>query len=193
MTDTKCEIELLDAIYNVLPNKVLEELLDESMKAAGPPSFSEADMEFASKIAAGFEGGQKEAFFRASGLPQSLKNVILNDTVVPMPVTPEEPKGSTDVGDVSWCCPTAQFATACMALGTPGHSWQFTAQAGMGIGHAGMIAASKVLAEAGLRLLTGPEIIEKAKSEWKAATGGKAYKCAMPPEHMPPFHQLAKN
>lgn len=192
MTDTKCEVELLDAIYNVIPNRVLEDLLEESMKQVGPPVFGASDKEFAAKIAAGFEPGQKEALFRSSGLPESIKSQTLNDTLVPRPQTPDEPKGSTDVGDVSWCCPTAQFGTACMALGTPGHSWQFTAQSGMGIGHAGMIAAAKILSDAGLRLLTGPETIAKAKAEFVAATGGKAYKCAMPPEHMPPFHQLGR-
>lgn len=48
-----------------------------------------------------------------------------------------EAKAETAVGDVSWCCPTAQFGTACAATAAPGHSWQLTAQAGMGIGHAG--------------------------------------------------------
>ncbi len=192
MTDTKCEVELLDAIYNVLPNRVLEDVLEESMKAAGPPVFGHDEMEFAAKIVAGFEPGQKEAFLKASSLPDSVKDQLLNDTLVPRPSKPDDPKGSTDVGDVSWCCPTAQFTAACNALGTPGHSWQYAAQAGMGIGHAGMIAAAKILADAGLKLLAGPDILAKAKAEFLAATGGKTYKCAMPPEHMPPFHQLGK-
>ena len=36
--------------------------------------------------------------------------------------------GSTDVGDVSWVVPTVQARGATYAIGTPGHSWQITAQ-----------------------------------------------------------------
>lgn len=191
MTDTECAVELLDAIYNVLPNRTLEDVLEQSMKLAGPPVFGAAEREFAEKISASFEPGSKEAFLKASSLPDEIRGQTLNDTLVPRPNEPDEPRGSTDVGDVSWCCPTAQLSMACNALGTPGHSWQYAAQAGMGIGHAGMIAAAKALSQGGLTLLMNPDIIEKAKAEFKAASGGKQYKCLMPPEHMPPFHQLA--
>ena len=54
--------------------------------------------------------------------------------------------GSTDVGDVSWVVPTSGFRTATFVPGTPGHSWQSTACAGMSIGHKGMIVAAKTLA-----------------------------------------------
>ena len=39
--------------------------------------------------------------------------------------------GSTDVGDVSYCTPTAQLGTCCWANGTPGHTWQVAAQDGL--------------------------------------------------------------
>lgn len=195
MTETRCEVELLDAIYNLIPNRVLEDVLEEAMKRVGPPVFGPEERKFAEEISKTITEEQKESFFRREVLPEEVKkqlrNQVLNDTVLPRPAIPPEPAGSTDVADVSWCCPTAQFRTACVALGTPGHSWQFTAQAGMGIGHAGMIAAAKILAEAGLELVTRPEIIAKAKEEFQRSTGGKPYKCAMPPEHKPAFHQLA--
>ncbi|HHW26589.1 MAG TPA: amidohydrolase [Firmicutes bacterium] len=192
MTETKCEVELLDAIYNVIPNTVLENVLDEAMQRVGPPVFGEEELKFAEELVKTFEPGTKEAFFKDAQVPEEVKSQLINNTLVPRPDTPDEPKGSTDVGDVSWCCPTAQFTTACNALGTPGHSWQYTAQAGMGIGHAGMIAAAKVMAEAGFEILTSPDIIAKAKEEFLARTGGKKYKCAMPPDHKPAFHQLGK-
>ncbi len=62
----------------------------------------------------------------------------------------------------------------------------------MGIGHAGAVNASKVLAEAGLELLLNPALLVKAREEWLRQTEGKPYVCAMPPEHKPAFHQLAK-
>lgn len=42
-------------------------------------------------------------------------------------------------------------------MGTPGHSWQYTAQSGMSVGHQGMIVAGKILAEAGFVLMTDPQ------------------------------------
>ena len=37
----------------------------------------------------------------------------------------EKPRmGSTDVGDVSWCIPTAQINTSTFPAQAPGHSWQ---------------------------------------------------------------------
>lgn len=195
MTDTRCEIELLKAIWEVLPNKPLEDLLDDCMKRVGPPRFGQYEREFAAEIAKSFAPGQREEALRREHLTPDerklLSQQLLNDTLVSRPTVEAEPLGSTDVGDVSWCCPTAQFTTACGVIGTPGHSWQFVAQCGMGIGHAGMITAAKVLAEAGFELMTDPQILRAARQYFEEATGGKKYKSAMPPGHKPAFHQFA--
>jgi aminobenzoyl-glutamate utilization protein B len=194
MTGTRFEVELLDAIWELLPNQRLEKLLGESLERVGPPRFSGRCFDFAREITTTFAPGQKEAFlktfYQGTPVPEELHEQVLNDTLAARPPVEPEPRGSTDVGDVSWCCPTAQFGVACSAIGTPGHSWQTCAQAGMEIGHTGMIVAAKVLAEAGLELLTSPEALEEAKEEFRRRTGGKPYSCAMPQEHKPPFHQL---
>lgn len=190
MTETRCEVELIKAIWNVLPNPVLEDVLEEAMKRVGPPEFGQEEYEFAREILKTIPENQRLALLRESQVPEEVWGKVLNDTVLPRPGNVEDVKGSTDVGDVSWCCPTAQFRTACIALGTPGHSWQYVAQAGMGIGHAGMLTAAKVLAEAGFDLMTNPKILSKAKAEFTRLTGGKKYKCAMPESHKPAFNQL---
>lgn len=192
MTETSYDIEMIKAIWNVLSNSVLEDVLEESLKRVGPPEFGPTERAFADEIDKTIPPAQKQAFMRAAATPEDMWSKSLNDTVLMRTTGGEEMTGSTDVGDVSWCCPTAQFGTACAAMATPGHSWQFTAQAGMGIGHAGMITAAKVLAEAGLELVTNPATLEKAKAEFMRQTGGRAYNCAMPPEHKPAFHQFAK-
>ena len=56
--------------------------------------------------------------------------------------------GSTDVGDVSWVVPTAQIRGATHAIGTPGHSWQVTAQGKTPAAHKGMVHVAKVMAAA---------------------------------------------
>jgi aminobenzoyl-glutamate utilization protein B len=196
MTGTTVGVELIKAIYNVLNNLTLEALLDESMRRVGPPVFGPEELEFAKKITESFVPGQKESLLAKSVLsPEDLKALqgqVLNETMVSLPTAEKPPEGSTDVGDVSWCTPTAQFTTACSAIGTPGHSWQHAAQAGMGIGHAGCIMAAKVLAEAGFELMTNPEALRKAKEEFNERTGGRKYKSPMPPDQKPAFHQFAK-
>ena len=94
--------------------------------------------------------------------------------------------GSTDVGDVSYCTPTAQLGTCCWANVTPGHTWQVAAQDGCSIGHKGMIAASKALALAVIRTMEDPELLKKAHEEYVKTTGGK-YICPVPPETVPLF------
>ena len=191
MTETTYELELIKAIYNVLPNRALEDVLEEAFKRVGPPRFTEADYQFAAEISKSVPAKQKENALRVGQVPEEWWEKHLNDQVLDRPGVEDEPRGSTDVGDVSWCCPTAQFGTACQAMGTPGHSWQYTAQAGMGIGHAGMLAAAKVLAEAGYVLMTDPDAVERAKQEFARRTEGRRYKCAMPPEQKPAFHVFA--
>jgi aminobenzoyl-glutamate utilization protein B len=196
MTETECEIELLDAIYELLPNRTLETVLRGAMRRVGPPRFSAADVAFAAELAKSFRAGAKEEqlqqFFLGDPVPEELRQQVINDTLVTLPEDRSEPRGSTDVGDTSWCCPTSQFTTACLALGTPGHSWQYTAQSGMGIGHAGMIQAGRILAEAGLELMLDAELRERAWTEFRERIGGRPYKCAMPDDFKPPFHQLAR-
>ena len=51
--------------------------------------------------------------------------------------------GSTDVGDVSWAVPTVQARVAILAIGTPGHSWQITAQGKSGQAKKGMVHAAR--------------------------------------------------
>lgn len=188
MTGTTCRVEMIKAIWNLLPNIVLENLLDDCLKKVGPPAFTKEDMEFGEKIAETFSE-ERNAFFKAAQIPEEVKSQLLNVTYVPKQDPPPAESGSTDVADCSWSCPTAQITTACQVIGTPGHSWQYAAQAGMGIGHAGMITAAKVLAEAGYVLMTDAETLGKAAEEFKKATRGKPFRSALLPGQMPAFDQ----
>jgi aminobenzoyl-glutamate utilization protein B len=194
MTQTTCEVELIKAIWNVLNNQCLENMLNECMMRVGPPNFSKEHFEFAQRISESVSERQKFSFIERESVTQEeadlLKSQVLNTTVISPCNVKKEGSGSTDVGDVSWCCPTAQFSTACNAIGTPGHSWQYAAQAGTGIGHEGMITAARVLAEAGLELMTRPDLLCQAREEFLRKTGGVKYKSAMPPDQKPAFHQF---
>jgi aminobenzoyl-glutamate utilization protein B len=75
-----------------------------------------------------------------------------------------------------------------MALGTPGHSWQTTAQGGMGIGHRGMLYAAKVMALAALEFMQNPGRLKQAKEEFRAKRDAAAYVSPIPDGTQPPLN-----
>ena len=84
--------------------------------------------------------------------------------------------GSTDVGDVSWQTPTAQIHCAGFVSGAAGHSWQNVSCGGSTIGHKALLEAGKVLACTAIDLMREPEVLAKAKEEFKERTAG-GYVC----------------
>ena len=93
--------------------------------------------------------------------------------------------GSSDVGDVSYVVPTAQFSAATFTPGTPAHSWQMTAQGKSGPALKGMMYAAQVLAEAGKQLADDPSLLKKAREEFLEETGGRKYVCPIPADIRP--------
>lgn len=191
MTETTYKMELLKAIWNVLPNTPLMDLLFECFRRVGPPRLTEEETEFAREIAKSISPAVKESSLRRHQIPEEYWEKVFCDVVLPKPPAEDEPGGSTDVGDVSWCCPTARLRAASQVLGSPGHSWQIVAQSGMGIGHAGMLTGAKVMAEAATEFLTDPELRQRVRAEFDRRRGGKEYSSAMPPGQKPAFHQFA--
>ena len=92
--------------------------------------------------------------------------------------------GSTDVGDVSWQTPTAQIEVAAWPAGVPGHSWQVVACGKSSMAHKAMLCAGKVIASAAIELLEQPELLEKAKSEFKERSAS-GYVCPIEPDAVP--------
>jgi len=77
--------------------------------------------------------------------------------------------GSTDVGDVSWICPTAQVWIGCEPS----------------VAHKGLLNAGKAIALTAIDAFTSPERIKKGKEEHLRNLKGKTYKCAIPNTVMP--------
>ena len=97
----------------------------------------------------------------------------MNDVLLPLYQGEAFCPGSTDVGDVSWQCPTAQLHVASWPNGCPGHSWQKAA-----------VTAGKVLCAAAIDLLEQPELLAAAKAEFAGRTEA-GYTCPIPPEAVP--------
>ncbi|MFX1536080.1 MAG: M20 family metallopeptidase [Promethearchaeota archaeon] len=195
MTETEVEIQFLGGSANLLPNITLEEVLFEKMKEVGSPPFSKGDQNFAQEIRKTFPQDYFDNLLEM--LPQDmrefveqLRDVNLCNVTVPILGRGKVLGGSTDVGDVSWVTPTAQFTSACFTIGTPGHSWQSVAQAGMSIGHKGMLNAAKILALSAIELMQKPELIEKARKEFEEKIKKTPYESSIPDGVKPPIEYI---
>ena len=194
MARTTHEIEFLTGCYNKIPNKVLSELVVNNMREIGAPKFSDEDRKFAEKLNESISPQMKKENLRKAKRPgwEKLFDQLFDERILDPWDEGQVGTGSADTGDVTWVAPLQTFTTTCQILGTPGHSWQFTAQTGMSIGHKGLIFASKVIATTGLDLLTKPEILVAAKKDWQERLHGRTYTPAIPMDLKPPLNQLKK-
>lgn len=192
MTGTTHKVQFLKGVHNKIPNRVLSEIVVKNMREIGTPAYSEQEMEFAKEIAKTIPPEEKTASLRQTRRPgwEKLTNTILDRTIADAWNDGDPGRGSTDVADVSWNTPTMEFNTATYVLGTPGHSWQNTAQGGMGIGHKSLIFASKTIATSVLDLLARDELRQKAKDELAQRLAGRTYKSPVPPEVKAPLDFL---
>jgi aminobenzoyl-glutamate utilization protein B len=102
----------------------------------------------------------------------------LNNFVMPYTPSCQMSPGSTDVGDVSWLTPTAQFTAVTWVSGSPGHSWQNVATGKHSIAHKGLLLAAKVLAGTAADLMEQPDILAQARKEFDIATAA-GYDCPL--------------
>lgn len=172
-TETRMEMELVNSVYNLLPNDALTALLDHNLLRVGGVRYTGEEQSFAEALRKTFTGEDAQPL----GSQESVQ-------------TPEagHGSGSTDVADVSWIVPTAEFNTATFVPGTPGHSWQATACAGMSIGRKGMVVAAKTLALTAVDLLTDPRQLEAARASFDKRRAGHEYLSRVPRDQKPPLN-----
>lgn len=189
MTETELKIDLIAAIYNKIPNKTLSELVTANMREVGHPGWTMEEETFAAEIAKTLDPGAKMTSLRKYKVPdpEKYKDVNLMTEILDAWNDGEVSKGSTDVSDVSWQCPTMEFGTACNVLGAPGHDWRFTAVSGMSIGHKSLVFAAKTMAASAIDLFTQPEWIKKAWEEQEQRIAGRQYICPIPDDVDPPL------
>lgn len=192
MTGTDLEITVVDGVSDYIPNKTLSELLTDCMKQVGAPEFDKKDYELAQKFANTVNGTQRE-----ENLAHEYDSIrcdkdyfagkVLDDNIAPLNFNKNYAQpGSTDVGDTSYTCPTAQCNYACVALGTGGHSWQMTAQSNSSIGHKGTMKAAQAMALAAITAILNPDILQRAREDYKKDVPD-GYTCPMPDGVKPEF------
>ncbi|MDM5197206.1 amidohydrolase [Fictibacillus enclensis] len=186
MTGTEYDIDFITGCYEMIPNKVLESVLFTNMEKVGAPSFDDDDIKFAEELTETFDKGMKEVVVKTSGAPSELLKKVLHDEVIAPYDKGKCMSGSTDVADVSWNIPTAQFTTACAPIGTPGHSWQNVASVGSAIGKKGMLSAAKIIGLSVVELMEDDNIIAQAKEEFDAEMKQKGGYISPLPEQLKP-------
>jgi aminobenzoyl-glutamate utilization protein B len=186
MTETQVEFKVISAVSNLLANVPLEKTMHDAMMRLGPPPFTDEDRDLARQFQATLSAQDIESAFRRVGAPVK-KDTPLCDAIVPLDARGAPMMGSTDVGDVSWVVPTVQARGATYAIGTPGHSWQLTAQGKSNLAHTGMIHVAKVMATTAVDALKNPAIIEKAKADYAERTDINPYVSPLPADIAPPI------
>jgi aminobenzoyl-glutamate utilization protein B len=186
MTETSVEIRTISGVSNLLGNTPLEHAMQRQLDRLGPPPFDAADRAYAAQIQATLSPEDIASAYARAGVPPK-KDTPLCDFVVPYGTQGAPMIGSTDVGDVSWVVPTVQALVATHAIGTPGHSWQITAQGKSGQAKKGMVNAAKVMAGVAVEALDDPSLIMKAQADLKARTDVTPYDCPIPPDVNPPL------
>ena len=149
-TGTTMDYEMIGGTHELLPNLTLQKVMYDQLTEVGGMTYSAEEKTFADQIAQSM--GQESADALKASQIEPYKEV-------------GTPRGSTDVGDVSFTVPTVGMSSATWVPGTPAHSWQAVAAGGTSIGNKGMMIAAKTLALTAEKLFSDPTIIERAKEE----------------------------
>ena len=178
MTETSVTSAVVSAMSNLLANSPLEQAMFRNFERLGPPEFDAEDRAFAADIQATVTQDDIVSAHRRMGIP--VTDAPLCDLIVPLEARGAKMVGSTDVGDVSWAVPTVQARGATYAIGTPGHSWQLTAQGKTPAAHKGMVHVAKVMAATAADVLRDPALLAQAKADHAKRLEKTPYVCPLP-------------
>ena len=161
MTGTELEIYFSAGMCDYVPNDALSYLLSEALEAVGGPSFDDADRALAKEFFDSYSASEIEASLKRLSYNYDdwadYRTIPLVEKVGPYKPSDAYGFGSTDVGDASYAAPTAQMNVATYANGTPGHSWQVTAQVGSTITHKALVTVAEAIGLAAILTIERPE------------------------------------
>ena len=177
-TETTMEMELINAVYNTLPNEALAALTDKNLRRVGGVVYTAEEKAFAATLAKSFSPSEEM-------LP------LGSEAEIQAPRA-EVGSGSTDAGDISWQVPMSQLSAATFVPGTPGHSWQSAACAGTTLGRKGMMVAAKTLALTAMDLFTDPAQVKAARDSYEKRRAGFEYQSRVPADQKPPLNYRDK-
>lgn len=169
MTRTELSVRIDTDCHELIPNLALSEAIVANMELIGAPTFSAEEHAFAARM--------QQPLTEEFG---TVFDATLHEAIEALSASQGTSKGSTDVGDISWHVPTGGLRTACMAAGSPGHSWQNVACIGSSIGEKGIVFAAKALAVTAVQLLQDDDLRLAARAEFEERMDGRAYTTLIP-------------
>jgi len=199
MTETEVEIDFDKACSNYLANITLSDVMNEVMTDLGAAEYTQEDIDFAEKLRATLsEGERNKTAGRTYNKPdwQEIEEKYDSEALATFihPYHPELKEvsggGSTDVGDVSWVVPTAQFYMATAPKNTSAHTWQWVSCGKSGMAHKGTVRAAEIMAATALIAYNNPEIIENAKAELNKVLEKTPYSNPIPTHVKPRIVQV---
>lgn len=192
MTETTVEIIFDKACSQVVPNHVISKLFHDCMSELGLPPRTQEEREYVKRFSATMpaeivanDPGQLPPDYQVQARKKLVAEHPDGEFILPFAPVESVVCASSDMGDVSCIAPLVQLQTACFALGTQPHSWQWVAQGISDFAIHGTLYAGQIMAETTKRLLEQPELVEKAREEWQMRTGGSAYVCPIPDDVSP--------
>lgn len=191
MTETELMIEFNNACSNYIPNRSLEKVLYEGLKATSIDAPTEAELLFAEEIWDSLLKGEQAGFlkmvrgFGYAGDGSEFEGSYLSHSISPYVASDEILSASTDLADVSWVVPTAKVTVSTTALGTALHTWQMTTQGISDYAHKGMLRAAEGMTLAAIHLLNHKEGLIAIKEEFAAFKAKNPYRCPIPNDVQP--------
>jgi len=170
MTGTTMDIEVVASAWPQLGNRVIAEAIQKNIELVGMPQWSEAEQKFARDFQAAL----------------GLKTVGLTTTPAELGTRPQA-FSSNDSGDVTWNVPTGVLRFPASVPGVNYHNWQAAVTPISSIAHQGEVVGAKVLAASVLELLTSPELLAKAKDQFRQDIKDTSYFSLLPSDAKPPL------
>jgi len=173
MTQTDIEaVEIQSEIHEMIPVRLLAEIMHKNLTAVGPPDWSEADLAFAR------ETQQNYAANSLSKLPEDAPPLFAG--ILPLPREPVKGSASTDIGDISWFVPVGNVMVAGYGYGLPTHSWPVVAASGSSIGDRSLVVAAKAIAATAIDLYQDPKLVSEVQADFKATRGDAPWQTLIP-------------
>ena len=180
MTETELEVIWDSSCLDFVPNENLSRVMYDSAKELDDINLYDT-LDYRSTLSSEEEENilDKLNSYLSDEEMAFMKKQSFNPFIAPFEVG-QQGYASTDVGDVSWICPTAQMFVACEPLGTAMHSWQWVSKGKSKMAHQGISQAAKIIALSAIKVMTSEYLLESIKEEHKKNLNGKKYESAIP-------------
>lgn len=193
MTDTTVKSRVIGACSGYITNDQICRILFNNFEKLGTVSYTDEEIVYAEQLRATTQANSKALKACIAVIEEKDKRKVmlehLNENIftglIPPTSTEINNPGSTDVGDVSRICPTAQLGISIWPVGIVSHSWQAVAMGKSSIAHKGMLRAAQVLGATAIDFMENPTLLENARLFHTERTSGHPYKSPIPEDLKP--------